>query len=106
MHPLIKLQSYNGTGSLDTFLTKFQCMASYLCWDEKDMFHYLCTSLEGAVGQVVWDICPQATTANIVHLLQARFGTQLQVEHSRQSCMLEGGLQESLSNSFSKTFVR
>ena len=43
-------------GSLDTFLTKFQCMASYLQWDEEDMFHHFCTSLEGAVGQILWDI--------------------------------------------------
>jgi len=28
MRPLIKLQLYDGTGSLDTFLMKFQRMAS------------------------------------------------------------------------------
>jgi len=56
MHPLIKPQQYDRTGSLDTFSTKFQCMACYLRWDDEDMFHHLCTSLEGAVGQVLWDI--------------------------------------------------
>jgi len=30
MRSLIKLQSFNGTGSLDTFLPKFQHTASYL----------------------------------------------------------------------------
>jgi len=50
----------------DTFLTKFQCMAR---------FHHLCASLEGAVGQVLGDIGPRATTADIIHLLQTRFGT-------------------------------
>ena len=79
MHPF-KLLSYDGSGSLDTFLTKFQHMASYLHWDE-DVFHHLCTSLEGAAGEVPWDIGPQATTADILCLLQMRFGTQLQVEH-------------------------
>ena len=74
MHPLIKLQQYYGTGSFDTFLTKFQRMASYLRWDEEDMFHHLCTSLEGAVGQVLWDIGPCVMTADIVHLLQTRLG--------------------------------
>jgi len=61
MHPLIKLQQYNGTGSFDTFLTKFQCIASYLRWDD-DMLHHLCTSLKGAAGQVLWDIlgCSEA----------------------------------------------
>jgi len=45
------------------------------------MFHHLCASLEGAVGQVLWDIGPRVTTVDIVCLLQTRFGTQLQVEH-------------------------
>jgi len=55
-------------------------MASYLWWDEEDMFHHLGTSFEGVVGQVLWDIGPRATMAVIICLLQARFGTQLQAE--------------------------
>ena len=43
---LIKLQLYDGTGYLDTFLTKFQRMAVYLCSDDEDIFHYLCACLE------------------------------------------------------------
>jgi len=78
--PLIKLQSFDGTGSLEIFLTTLQHMASYLHLDNEDMFHHLCANLEEAVGQVVWDIGPCATTANIVQLLQTRFGTQLQAE--------------------------
>jgi len=81
MHPLIKLQSYDGTESLDTFLTKIQCMACYVQLDDEDMFHHLCASLKGAAGQVLWDIGPRATRADIVCLLQTRFGTQLQAEH-------------------------
>jgi len=80
MHPLIKLQQCDGTGSLNTFLTKFQCMASYLWWDEEDMFHHLCPSLEGTVGQILWDISPHVTVADIIHLLLTKFGTQLQAE--------------------------
>jgi len=81
MRHLIKLQQYNGTGSLDTFLTKFQRMVTYQQWDDEDMFYYLCPRLKGAVGQVLLDIGPRATTIDIVHLLQTRFGTQLQAEH-------------------------
>jgi len=80
MCPLIKLPQYDGTGSLDTFLMKFQHMASYLCWDDEDRFHCLCASLKGVAGQVLWDIGPHAMTASIICLLQTRFGTQLQVE--------------------------
>ena len=79
-HPLIKLQQYNRTRSLDTFLSKFQRMASYLRRDDEDMFCHLCASLEGAVGQVLWNISPRATSADIICLLQTRLGTQLQAE--------------------------
>jgi len=65
---------------------KFQFMASYLCWDEEDMFYHLCTSLEETAGQDLWDINSRATTADIVHLLQTRFGTQSTPLH------LQGGL--------------
>jgi len=44
------------------------------------MFHHLCASLMGAAGQVLWDIGPRVTMANILGLLQTRFGTQLQAE--------------------------
>jgi len=57
---------------------KFQCMASYLWWDDEDMFQ--CASLEGAAGQVLWDIGPRATMADIVRLLKTMFGTQFQAE--------------------------
>jgi len=50
MHSIIKLQPYDGTGSLDTFLTRFQRMAVYLWWDDEDMFHHLCACLKG-----LWD---------------------------------------------------
>jgi len=60
MCPLIKLQSYNGSGSLETFLMKFQHMAAYLRWDDEDTFHHICASLEGAAGQVLWDVSPRA----------------------------------------------
>ena len=47
MHPLLKIQTFDGAGSLDTFLNKFHHMANYLHWDEEDMFNHLCASLEG-----------------------------------------------------------
>jgi len=58
-------------------------MASYLRWDDEDMFHHLCASLDRdeAAEQVFWDIGLQVMTADIVCLLQTRFGTQFQAEH-------------------------
>jgi len=37
--------------------------------------------LEGLAGQVLWELPPGATTANLERLLQTRFGTQLQAEN-------------------------
>ena len=71
---LINLQPYDGTGSLETFLAKFQCMARYLDWMDEDQYYHLCASLEGAAGQVLWDAGPQATTGSIIRLLWTRFG--------------------------------
>ena len=44
------------------------------------MFHHLCASLKGAVGQVLLDIGLCAMTANMVCLLRTRFGARLQTE--------------------------
>jgi len=80
VHPEHKLQAYDGLGSLETYLMKLWCMAAYLHWDDEDIFHHFCSSLEGAAGQVLWDVGPRVMTADLVRLLQTRFGTQLQAE--------------------------
>ena len=77
---MLKLQCYDGTDSLDTFLRKFHSMSQYLQWNEEDAMYHLCGSLEGAAGQVLLDIAPNATTADIIKLLETRFGTELQEE--------------------------
>jgi len=39
MHPVIKLQPYDGLGSLETFLMKFHRMADYTCdWTKRTRF--------------------------------------------------------------------
>jgi len=77
---MLKLQRFEGTESLDTFLLKFQNMARYLHWNEEDALYHLCGSLKGAAGQVLWDIGSHAMTADVIQLLQTRFSTHLQVE--------------------------
>jgi len=52
-HPLLKLQHYDGSESLEMFLLKFQHLAVYLQWNEEDRFHHLCASLDGPAGQVL-----------------------------------------------------
>jgi len=79
-HPLLKLQRYNGSERLETFLLKFQHLAAYLQWNKEDRFHHLCASLEEPAGQVLWELPLRAMTADLERLLQTRFGTQLQAE--------------------------
>jgi len=64
-----------------TFLPKFNNIARYLEWTDEDAKYNLCGSLEGAAGQVLWDIGPHATTGDVIQLLQTRFGT-LQLQES------------------------
>jgi len=51
--PLFKLDKFDGSASLDTFLWKFNQLADYMCWGEKDKFINLCSSLHGPAGQVL-----------------------------------------------------
>ena len=79
--PTIKLGTYSGTGSLETFLANFNNTASYLGWTERDRLYHLCsTCLEGAAGQVLWDAGPQRSTQEVIRLLRTRFGHELQAE--------------------------
>ena len=84
-HPLLKLQHYDGSESLEMFLLKFQHLAVYLQWNEEDRFHHLCASLDGSAGQVLWELPLPATTADLECLLQTRFATQLQAELQGQA---------------------
>jgi len=52
----------------------------YLQWNEEDCSHHLCASLYGPASQVLWELPPKATTADLERLLQTRFDTQLQAE--------------------------
>ena len=76
----MKLMTFDGTGSLETFLAKFSRLADYMQWNDTDRYHHLCASLNGVAGQVLWDAGPQATVADVVGLLRTRFGNELQAE--------------------------
>jgi len=77
---LMKLMTYDGSGSLETFLAKFSKLAKYMQWNDTDRYYHLCASLNGIAGQVLWDAGPQATVADVIGLLRTRFGNELQAE--------------------------
>jgi len=76
--PLFKLDKFDGSTSLDTFLWKFNQLADYMLWDEKEKFINLCSSLHGPAGQVLRELPTKGTTAQLEELLQTRFGTSKQ----------------------------
>ena len=77
---MLKLQHYTGAESLESFLRKFNSMKQYLQWNEDDALYHLCGSLEGAAGQVLEGLPITAKTADVIKLLETRFGTKLQAE--------------------------
>jgi len=85
---MLKLQCYNGTNSLETFLRKFHSMSWYLQWNEDDALYHLCGSLEGAAGQVLEGLPTDAKMTDVIQLLQTRFGTKLQAEQFKAELLL------------------
>ena len=77
---MLKLQHYDGTDSLETFLRKFHSMSQYLQWNEDDTMYHLCGSLEGAAGQVLVDLATDAKLTDVIKLLQTRFGMELETK--------------------------
>ena len=80
---LLRLNVFNGEGSLETFLAKFEQMAKCLTWSEADKFHHLCASLQGPAAQLFWGLNSNATAESIIALLRTRFGNELQMERFR-----------------------
>jgi len=76
--PLFKLDKYDGSTSLDTYLWKFKQLAKYLQWDESDNFYNMCASLDGPAGQVLRELSTNRSTEELDNLLQTRFGTEKQ----------------------------
>jgi len=77
---LMKLMTYDGSGSLETFLAKFSKLGKYMQWNDTDRYYHLCASLNGIAGQVLWDAGPQVAVADVIGLLRTRFGNELQAE--------------------------
>jgi len=79
--PLVKLQRFDGRGSLDTFLLQFEQFSEYMQWGERARHYHLGASLEGPACQVLMELpAAGSTSADVIKLLQSKFGTKLQAE--------------------------
>ena len=59
--PTIKLGSYDGTTSLETYLAKLENCAEYYGWSAWDRLCHLKPSLSGQADEVLWQLKPGAT---------------------------------------------
>ena len=81
--PNVKLPTFSGNTSLETFLAKFQYIARFLQWSEEEKLFHISSCLDGPAGHALWDAGPQTSFDSMVNLLRARFGQQGQAERYR-----------------------
>ena len=77
----LSLGSFTGENtSLATHLAKWRNCAVYHNWDEKARVCQLKGSLDGPASQIWWQIADDCSEAELLELLQSRFGNSNQVE--------------------------
>ena len=79
----VKLDKYDGTTCLETFLASVRNFATYYRWSEEDELFCLRANLTGAAGQVLWYLNAQVTFSDLIRLLRKRFRTSGQAERFR-----------------------
>ena len=72
----MKLEKYDGSTSVDSFLAKFEICSGYNGWQEEDRLAHLQCALTNEAAQVLWDLGSEAvtTSADLAEELRARFG--------------------------------
>jgi len=79
--PLVKPQRFDGCGSLGTFLLQFEQLSEYMQWGERARHYNLGASLEGPACHVLMELpATGSTSADVIKLLQSKFGMNLQAE--------------------------
>ena len=63
--PTLKLGTYDGRTSLETFLAKFNNCSEYYAWDAREQLCHLRASLEKEAGQILWDADNQSTVDDV-----------------------------------------
>ena len=73
----MKLEKYDGTTSLDSFLAKYEVCASHNRWSDRECLAQLQCSLTGQAAQILWDMGSKeiSNSLDLVKALKARYGT-------------------------------
>ena len=76
-HSAMKLEKYDGTTSLDSFLAKYEVCASHNRWSDRECLAQLQCSLTGQAAQILWDMGSKeiSNSLDLVKALKARYGT-------------------------------
>ena len=76
----IKLRTYDGGSSFETFWAHFVCTSEYNQWAEVDKLAHLKAALVGDAGQTLWDSDPKetSTVSELEALLRRRFSGSIQ----------------------------
>ena len=85
----VKLSKFDGNGSLETFLVKFENHAGYFNWSDRDRLFHLKNCLEGAAGQILWNVDPTVSFTELVRILRNRFGSEQQAERFALNCEVD-----------------
>lgn len=73
----ISLSNYDGTTSLDVFLTRFRICRQHNNWSESDSWNHLMCALQNNAAAILteWDACELSTVDKLIGRLEQRFGT-------------------------------
>ena len=76
-HSTMKLEKYDGTTSLDSFLAKYDVCASHNRWSNRECLAQLKWLLTGQAAQILWDMGSNdiSNSLDLVTALKARYGT-------------------------------
>jgi hypothetical protein len=86
----IKLERFDGSGCLESFLAQFNNCASYNCWRDDERLAHLRSCLTGAGAQVLWDAgCDSIGSIDkLLKLMKNRYGSDGQAEKFRSELRL------------------
>ena len=81
----MKLQTFDGTGSWESWWAHFQNCASYNRWNEHDKLAFVKGALTGNAAQVLWDTDQKTTNTlkKLVSILKSRYSGERQAEKYR-----------------------
>jgi len=79
----VKLDVYDGSTCLETFLASVMNFATYYRWTARDELFHLKASLKGPAGQLLWDLGSDVSLDKLLELLKRWLGGADQEERFR-----------------------